>query len=506
MNTSFNFKDLFIFEMANNHQGQLEHGKKIIQDLGNVAKENGIRAAIKFQFRQMDTFIHPDHKKNSPNKHIPRFLSTRLTKENYADLIKEVKKAGLVTMCTPFDEESVDQILELGIDVIKIGSCSAKDWPLIEKIADANKPVIFSTGGLALKDIDDIVSFFDHRRVHFAIMHCIAVYPTPNDQLQLNQIDTLKRRYRDKVIGFSSHESPDSLEPVMIAVAKGAKMLERHVGVETGDIKLNAYSGTPKQIDAWVKAALRAKAIAGLEERPVSSDVELEALASLQRGIFAKMDLKAGAKLERKDVYFAMPWQKGQLDAGKWKEGMSLKVAVKKDGPVSEDGIAFEENLERKILYRAIHEIKGMLNEARIALAVDFQLEFSHHYGVKNFRKTGTTIINCVNREYAKKILVMLPGQAHPAHFHKKKEETFQVLHGILDVNIDGRPRSLYPGDILLVGQGVWHSFSSKDGAIFEEISSTHFNDDSYYEDKEINKIERSQRKTVVKNWGRYQI
>jgi N-acetylneuraminate synthase len=276
--------------------------------------------------------------------------------------------------------------------------------------------------------------------------------------------------------------------------------------VETTDIKLNPYSGTPKQIDTWVKAALRAKAVCGAEERPVSSEVEIEALATLQRGIFAKTDLKAGSKIERKDVYFAMPWQKGQLDSGKWKEGMILKTDVKKDGAVNENAVQVEENLERKIFYRAIHEIKGMLNEARIALAVDFQLEFSHHYGVKNFRQTGTTIINCVNRDYAKKILVMLPGQNHPAHFHKKKEETFQVLHGVLDVNIDGRARSLYPGDVLLVGQGVWHSFSSKDGAIFEEISSTHFNDDSYYEDKEINKIDRAQRKTTVKNWGRYQI
>jgi N-acetylneuraminate synthase len=506
VNTSFDFKDLYVFEMANNHQGQLEHGRKIIQDLGKVAKDNGIRAAIKFQFRQMDTFIHPDHKKDSANKHIPRFLSTRLTKENYADLLKEVRKQKMVTMCTPFDEESVDMINDLGIEVIKIGSCSAKDWPLIERIADANKPVIFSTGGLTLKEIDDLVSFFDHRRVHFAIMHCVAVYPTPDDQLQLNQIDTLKRRYRDKVIGFSSHEAPESLEPVMVAVAKGARMLERHVGVETTDIKLNPYSGTPGQIDAWVKSSLRAKGICGAEERPLASAVERDALDSLQRGIFAKADLKAGTKLERKDVYFAMPWQKGQLDAGKWKAGIVLKDAVKKDGPVTDAGVEIPQNVEQQILYTAVHEIKGMLNEARIALAVDFQLEFSHHYGVKKFREIGTTIINCVNRDYAKKILVMLPNQQHPSHFHKRKEETFQVLHGVLDVNIDGRKRSLYPGDILLVGQGVWHSFSSKDGAIFEEISSTHFNDDSYYEDKEINKIDRSQRKTTVQNWGRYQI
>ena len=76
-----------------------------------------------------------------------------------------------------FDEESVDIIKEMNFDIIKVASCSAKDWPLIEKIADTNLPIIFSTGGLDINNIDDLVSFFTHK-FDFAIMHCVC-YPIP---------------------------------------------------------------------------------------------------------------------------------------------------------------------------------------------------------------------------------------------------------------------------------------------------------------------------------------
>ena len=72
---------------------------------------------------------------------------------------------------------------------------------------------------------------------------------------------------------------------------------------------------------------------------------------------------------------------------------------------------------------------------------------------------------------------------------------------------IDGHVRELFPGDTVLVQPGVWHSFWTEDtGVIFEEVSTTHYNDDSFYEDKQINKLERSERKTVVDNWGRFQL
>ncbi len=113
----FDFNDLFIFDLANNHQGKVEHGLKIIREMGHVARANGIRGVMKFQFRDLDTFIHPAHRKASKNKHVPRFLSTRLSKEEFAKLTAAVKDAGLIPMCTPFDEASVDVILGLGIEL-----------------------------------------------------------------------------------------------------------------------------------------------------------------------------------------------------------------------------------------------------------------------------------------------------------------------------------------------------------------------------------------------------
>ena len=63
--------------------------------------------------------------------------------------------------------------------------------------------------GVALEDIDKVVSFFEHREKDLTLLHCVAEYPTANDHLQLNQIDLLKERYRPLPIGYSTHEEPD---------------------------------------------------------------------------------------------------------------------------------------------------------------------------------------------------------------------------------------------------------------------------------------------------------
>lgn len=506
MKLDFDFRQLFVLDLANNHQGQVEHGFRIIREVAEVVHSRGVRAALKFQFRDLDTFIHPVHRSGSRNKHIPRFLSTRLTAADFATMTAEVRRQEMVTMATPFDEASVDLIGQLGIEVVKVASCSATDWPLIEKIARCNKPVVFSTGGLTLKEIDDLVSFFDHRRVHFGIMHCVSIYPTPDDCMQLHQIEMLRNRYPRTTIGFSTHERPEETMAVAIAVAKGARMLERHIGVETDTIKLNAYSSTPAQLDAWIGAAQRALSLEGERVRPPVSEEEKESLLSLRRGVYARRPIKAGNALTADDVYFAMPCGDGQLSSGQFKGGIVAPEDLAPDQPLCLSDLEIPHNSDQQLLFTAIHTIKAMLNEARVVLNTDFEAEFSHHYGLAKFKDWGATIISCVNRSYCKKLVIQTPGQRHPSHYHKRKEETFQVLHGILEVIIDGRRRTLHPGDTLLLQQGVWHEFWTDTGVIFEEISTTHYNDDSFYEDKEINRLERAERKTMVNHWGRYQI
>ncbi len=502
----FDFRDLFVLDLANNHQGSVEHGLKIIQAMATVIKKHSVRAAIKFQFRQLDTFIHPSHQTGSALKYIQRFQSTRLSQEQFQTLLHEVWANGLLAMCTPFDEESVNIAVDMGFNVLKVASCSAKDWPLLEEIANAGPPVVCSTGGLTLEDIDNVVSFFQHRAVQFALMHCVSIYPTPDELLALNQIRTLKHRYPQIPIGWSTHENPDDTIPIQLAGALGAQLFERHIGVETDEIKLNAYSSTPEQIDKWLESHKRASILCGSKDRQPTSTLEQASLDGLRRGVFAARPIKKGHLLTRDSIYFAMPYVEGQLESGSWREGYRAIQDVLPNQPVLNNAVDIEVNQGIVTLKQAVHEIKALLNEAKIQLGSDFKVEYSHHYGLENFRKTGAAIIECINREYCKKLVVQLPGQRHPSHYHARKEETFQILYGVLHVNTDGYARILHPGEILLIQPGVWHSFWTDSGVIFEEVSTTHYNNDSFYADKRINKLTRTERKTIVDHWGRFQI
>ena len=94
-----------------------------------------------------------------------------------------------------------------------------------------------------------------------------------------------------------------------------------------------------------------------------------------------------------------------------------------------------------------------------------------------------------------------LPGQKHPTHAHKVKEETFQLLYGDLTVTMEGVERQMKPGDIQTVLRGEKHAFTSHTGAIFEEVSTTHVKSDSYYDDPQIRRMDPIERKTILKKW-----
>lgn len=498
----FDFNDLFTFELANNHQGSVPHGLRIIREIADIAKKAEVRGAIKLQFRELDSFIHPKHKENSDNKHIPRFLSTCLSETQFKQLVDETKKQGLISMVTPFDEPSVDTIERLGVEVIKIGSCSANDWPLLERVAETGKPVICSTGGLSVQEVDKVASFFQHRGTHFALMHCVGIYPTPSEKLQLNQIEAFRKRYPGIVIGFSTHEEPNNFDAVKVAYAKGARIFEKHVAIPTDEFKINAYSATPEQAGRWLDAYKEAVQMCGAENRPPADHLELESLRSLARGVYARRNIKTGVKLARADVYFAMPPEEGQLTSRDWKDYFVADQDYQAHGPIAEAVLKNHPSPQKYAIAHIVHALKGALNTAGIVVGDAPNVELSHHYGLERFGEWGAAFIDCINREYCKKIIIQLAGQKHPYHHHKKKEEAFQVLRGELVVELEGKEKTLCPGDVLVVPRGAWHSFRTNNGAIFEEVSTTHFNDDSFYQDPLINRMARENRKTKLINWG----
>jgi sialic acid synthase SpsE/quercetin dioxygenase-like cupin family protein len=493
------FKNLFVFEIANNHQGDVEHGLNIIREMGKIANKYRINAGVKFQYRHLDTFIHPDFREDKNAKHINRFLSTKLTSDEYKTMVSVVKKEGMLTVCTPFDERSVDQIIEHEIDVIKVASCSADDWPLLNKIAQTDKPIIVSTGGLDLYKIDNLVSFLSNRNKIFAILHCVGIYPSQNEVLNLQFIKKMKNRYPEVTIGYSGHESPDNLDVIKIASAFGAEIFERHVGLPTDKIALNKYSMSPEQTANWVNAQKTAGIIIGSENKTITK-LEEESLLSLKRGVFVNKKIKKGYAISRGNVFFAMPSSMGQLNSGEFGRVRTRFVASKdyeKNEAVFESCKTDTYSELRKIIHRA----KGMLSESKIILSKNAEIELSHHYGIENFHKFGCLIVSMVNREYCKKIIVVFEGQHHPEQKHIKKEETFHILSGELIVTLDGIVYNLEKGDVITIERGVIHSFYSNKGAIIEEISTTHYRNDSFYTDPLISEQDPMARKTVLRNF-----
>jgi N-acetylneuraminate synthase len=335
------FDELFVLELANNHLGNVERGLKIIAAYAQVVRFNNVRAAIKLQIRDVDNFIHKDFRGRTDIRYIKKTLSSQLAMEDYAKMVNAIRTAGCMSLATPFDEHSVDLCCELGIQILKIASSDLNDWMLIEKIAKAKKPVIVSTGGSSLKDIDDLVRFFDNRHIPLAINHCVSLYPSEDNELEMNQIDFLRDRYPNHVIGFSTHEYNDWTASMLIAYAKGARTFERHIDINDDGVKVSPYCSLPDQIDRWFKAYRKAKAMCGAPgtQRRLPHPREIEYLDTLLRGVYVKRDLPKGHILADDDVYLAIPLQKGQISCRELMRGEVLLRPLRQDEAIVIDDI-----------------------------------------------------------------------------------------------------------------------------------------------------------------------
>lgn len=491
---------LFVFELANNHGGDVEHGLKIIRAVHQVSQRFPFRFGFKLQYRDLDTFIHPSFRDRKDLKFVRRFSETRLTEKEFLRLVDEMRLLGFTAICTPFDEISVDRLVAHGIDVLKIASCSLTDWPLLERIAKTGKPIIASTAGSSLEDIDRVVSFFEHRGKSLALMHCVADYPTPPGSLCLGQIDLFRSRYPKVMIGFSTHELPSATDPVKLAIAKGAMVFEKHVGLPQEGQALNAYSATPAQVESWLEAAQMAYAMCGsVFERYEPSDDERRSLLDLRRGVFAARPLARGEKLEAHDEVLAIPVQEGQLTANDLSKYVDfyLEEDLEEGAPVYFSQLKKVDNQQR--IYDIVARVRELIRRSGVVVPPQVDLEISHHYGLGRFDEFGLTMITVVNREYCKKLIMLLADQRHPEQHHKVKEETFHVLFGEIELALNGETKVCRAGDVVTVERGVRHSFGTQAGAIIEEISSTHRADDSWYTDPEIAK--NKHRKTLLTYW-----
>jgi D-lyxose ketol-isomerase len=254
-------------------------------------------------------------------------------------------------------------------------------------------------------------------------------------------------------------------------------------------------------MDKWLENASRSLRACGISTgRHAATDKELSDLRTFKRGVFLNRDVVAGEVITKDDIYYAFPCKDKQVLANDMSKYVSYvaKVDMGKNESLLHYGV--KETNTRQVVLNIRNKVNSLLKRSNVVVPKDAPLEISHHYGIKNFYDTGLCMITVVNEGYCKKLLISLANQEHPTQYHKQKTETFVVLYGEVKIFLDGDESTLLPGEVVTIQPGVTHRFiGGSEGSIIEEISTTHFVDDSYYEDESISK--NKNRKTMVSHW-----
>ena len=483
---------MYILEMANNHMGSVTHAKKIVDQFAYLVNKYKINAAIKLQFRQLDSFIHKDFI-DSDLKYVKRFKETRLSKEQFKEILDYIREHKLHTCCTAFDNQSIPWLEELDVSIIKVASCSIDDWPLLEELSNINKKIIISTAGASLKTLHKVYDIFKNKNRDIAFMHCVADYPTADDKSHLNRITILKNEFPDIEIGYSTHEKPES-KTAKYAIAMGCNIIEKHIGVETKDYSMNAYSLSPEEFEAFLKSVDHFyDALLG------KSETEHGSLRSLKRGLYFNKDIQKNSVIRKEDLYYCMPVQNINNDYHYDVSDIYNIIGKTTTRSVNKNSVVTKSTVKNnnELLESIKNKIADLLSKANIEYK-DQELELSCHYGLENFHNTGCGMITKINRQYCKKLIICLPEQSHPSHRHIQKEECFELLYGDCTVKLNYDKIQLVKGEPLLVPVGTNHSFTSVGGCVLEEISTKHIKGDSVYSDANINKLSLDQRKIII--------
>ena len=143
-----------------------------------------------------------------------------------------------------------------------------------------------------------------------------------------------------------------------------------------------------------------------------------------------------------------------------------------------------------------IGTVKALLRRSHVVLPKKAEVKLYHHHGANSFIEVGAVFISVIQHDYCKFVVTMIPGQTYPLHYHRIKDESFFVLFGDLTVTVEDEIYTLLKGDVLTIPRRFMHSFSTKNGCVFEEISTAYLQNDSVYEDNIVSQIPKNLRVT----------
>lgn len=216
---------LVIAEMGINHNGSLQDAFAIV----DAAVDAGIEI-IKHQTHVIDDEMSSAAQNVIPGnseKSIFQIMSEcALNEQDEIDLKQYVEDKGKIFISTPFSRAAADRLAKMDVPAYKIGSGECNNYPLIEHIADFQKPIILSTGMNSIESISKAVDILESKKVPYALLHTTNIYPTPNNLVRLGAMVELQSNFPNALIGLSDHTITN--HACFGAVALGASILERH--------------------------------------------------------------------------------------------------------------------------------------------------------------------------------------------------------------------------------------------------------------------------------------
>lgn len=215
----------FIAEIGSNYDNNLDTAREYIK----AAQANGA-TAVKFQTLLKEKLIAPRVRTqhgNQPHPAWESFSNLELPDEWHFELKHYADDIGIEFLSTPFYLEAVDLLEKVGVDRYKIASGDITFYPLLERIGATGRPVLLSTGGSTLKEVEQAVNLLDKSGSGpITLLHCVVSYPPDYDEVNLKSLSTMQKRFGLKV-GVSDH-TPGSVVPLG-AVTLGASVIEKHV-------------------------------------------------------------------------------------------------------------------------------------------------------------------------------------------------------------------------------------------------------------------------------------
>jgi N-acetylneuraminate synthase/sialic acid synthase len=296
-----------IAEIGHNHQGSLEKAKAMF----HAAKECGVNA-VKLQKRN-NRALYTRAMFDSPYDNENSFGDTyglhrealEFNREQYIELQRYAAELGLTMFSTAFDFPSADFLAELDMPAFKIASGDLVNIPLLKYIARFGKPMVISTGGSTMEDVQRAFDAVMPINPNFCLLQCTANYPADPEEMNLRVISTLRDCYKDTVIGLSDHQN--GIAMAVVAYTLGARVIEKHFTMNRAWRGTDqAFSLEPAGMRRMVRDLQRARVALGDGiKRPIP--VETRPLIKMRKKLVAARALPAGTSLTEADMALKSP-------------------------------------------------------------------------------------------------------------------------------------------------------------------------------------------------------